>query len=182
MRPDERARTPMNENIIHFNKKRNYQRITKDKVVTLKCLLRDADSGEALLYRDDMVYLHGGYGSALPKVEQALDGLEVDMITELTLEPADAYGEIDPRLRMTVPTEAIPEQARHTGAVLEGEDEHGDSRDFRVVELGDDGIVVDGNLPLAGRRLTFRLEVLEIRDATPQEIAAGYGFSEAPTQ
>lgn len=172
----------MSENIIHFNRKRNYQRIAKDKVVTLKCLLSDADTGETLVYRDEMVYLHGGYGSALPKVEEALEGLEVDMVTEVTLQPADAYGEFDPRLHIAIPLDAIPEQARHPGAMLEGEDQRGDSRDFRVVEVRADEIIVDGNLPLAGRRLFFKLEVLYIRDATPQEIEAGYGFSEAPKQ
>lgn len=172
----------MTENIIHFNKKRNYQRIGKDKVVTLKCLLTDADTGESLIYRDDMVYLHGGYGSALPKVEEVLEGLEVDMIAELTLEPADAYGEFDPALRMGVPLDAIPEEARSVGTVLEGEGEDGDSLVFRVVAVEADQVVVDGNLPLAGRRLTFKIEVLDIRDATPQEIDAGYGFSEVPKQ
>ena len=172
----------MSENIIHFNRKRNYQRIGKDKVVTLKCLLRDAGSGESLLFRDDMIYLHGGYGSALPKVEEALEGLEVDMITELTLEPADAYGMPDPELRMAVPPEAIPEQARQLGAVLEGEDAEGNSHDFRVVAVDLDQVTVDGNLPLAGKRLTFRLEVLDIRDASQEEIEAGYGFPKAPLQ
>lgn len=170
----------MTENIVHFNKKRSYQRVRKDKVVYLKYLLRDADTGETLAYRDDMVYLHGGYGSALPKVEAALDGLEVDMTVEVTLDPADAYGEFDPRLRMDVPIDAIPAEARQVGAELEGEAEDGSSQTFRVVAVNDDSITVDGNHPYAGRRLHFKFEVLDIRDATPAEIEAGYGFPEPP--
>jgi len=172
----------MTENIIHFNKKRSYQRVQKDKVVYLKFLLSDADNGETLAYRDDMVYLHGGYGSALPKVEAALEGLEVDMTVEVTLEPADAYGKFDPALRMQVPLDAIPEEARQVGAELDGEAEDGSSHAFRVVAVDVDGITVDGNLPYAGRRLHFKFEVLDIRDATPAETEAGYGFREAPTQ
>jgi FKBP-type peptidyl-prolyl cis-trans isomerase SlyD len=151
-------------------------------VVSLTCLMSDADSGETLDYRSDMVYLHGGYGSALPKVEAALEGLEVDMTCELTLEPADAYGEPDPALLMKVPHDAIPEAARRPGTVIEGEAEDGSSRDFRVVAVDDEGITVDGNHPLAGRRLHFKFEVTDIRDASAEEIAAGYGFPEAPLQ
>lgn len=167
---------------LHFHKKRNYQSVRPDKVVYLQCLITDADNGETLSYRNDMVYLHGGYGSALPKVESALAGLEVDMHAEVTLEPADAYGEPDPALLMKVPADAIPEGARQVGMEIEGEAEDGSTRTFRVVAVDAEGITVDGNHPLAGRRLHFKMEVADIRDASAEEIAAGYGFREVPTQ
>ncbi len=167
---------------LHFNKKRNYQSVRPDKVVSLKCLVTDPDSGDTLSYRDDMVYLHGGYGSAFPKVESALAGLEVDMHAEATLEPDDAYGQPDGDLLIKVPTEAIPEGARKVGMEIEGEAEDGSSRTFRVIAIDAEGITVDGNHPLAGRRLHFKMEVTDIRDASAEEIAAGYGFRELPTQ
>lgn len=172
----------MSEQILHFDKKRNYQSVRKDKVVSLACLMSDADSGETLDYRTDMVYLHGGYGSAFPKIEEVLEGLQVDMTAEVELEPADAYGQPDPALLMKVPHDAIPEAARQVGTVIEGEGDDGSRRDFRVTAIDDEGITVDGNHPLAGRRLRFKLEVTDIRDASAEEIAAGYGFSEAPLQ
>jgi FKBP-type peptidyl-prolyl cis-trans isomerase SlyD len=172
----------MSEQPLHFHKKRNYQSVRKDKVVSLTCLMSDADSGETLDYRSDMVYLHGGYGSALPKVEAALEGLEVDMTCEITLAPEDAYGQPDPSLLMKVPTEAIPEAARRVGMVIEGESNDGSSRDFRIVDIDDQGITVDGNHPLAGRRLHFKFEITDIRDANAEELAAGYGLSETPLQ
>jgi FKBP-type peptidyl-prolyl cis-trans isomerase SlyD len=167
---------------LHFHKKRNYQSVRQDKVVYLKCLLTDADSGETLSYRDDMVYLHGGYGSAFPKVEEALEGRLVGTVCETTLAAAEAYGEPDPMLLMKVPTDAIPTAARQVGMELEGEAEDGSSRPFRVSAIDEEGITVDGNHPLAGRRLRFRMEIRDIRDATAQEIAAGYGFAKVPTQ
>lgn len=167
---------------LQFHKKRNYQSVRKDKVVSLKCLLTDPDTDEALSYRDDMVYLHGGYGSAFAKVEEALAGLEVDMHAEVTLEPADTYGEPDPALLMKVPVDAIPEGARQVGMEIEGEAEDGSTRTFRVVAVDAEGIIVDGNHPLAGRRLRFKMEVTDIRDASAEEIAAGYGFSKPPMQ
>jgi FKBP-type peptidyl-prolyl cis-trans isomerase SlyD len=167
---------------LHFHKKRNYQSIRQDKVVNLKCLVTDADSGDTLSYNADMVYLHGGYGSAFPKVEQALQGLEVDMTAEVTLEPEDAYGEPDPALLMKVPADVIPEAAHQVGMEIEGEAEDGSSRTFRVVAIDAEGITVDGNHPFAGRRLHFKFEVCDIRDASAQELAAGYGFREVPQQ
>jgi FKBP-type peptidyl-prolyl cis-trans isomerase SlyD len=172
----------MSEQPLHFHKKRNYQSVRKDKVVSLTCLITDADSRETLDYRTDMAYLHGGYGSALPKVETALEGLQVDMTCELTLAPEDAYGQPDPALRMKVPVEAIPEAAHQVGMVIEGEAEDGSSRDFRIVAIDGEGITVDGNHPLAGLQLHFKFEITDIRDATAEELAAGYGFPETPLQ
>lgn len=167
---------------LHFQKKRNYQSVRPDKVVSITCLVTDPDSHETLSYRDDMVYLHGGYGSAFPKVESALAGLEVDMHSEVTLEAEDSYGEPDPSLLMKVPNDVIPEGAQQVGMEIEGEAEDGSSRTFRIVAIDAEGITVDGNHPLAGRRLHFKMEVTNIRDATAEEIAAGYGFRETPLQ
>ena len=176
--------SPHDSNVqpLHFQKKRNYQSVRPDKVVTLKCLVTDPDSGETLSYLDDMVYLHGGYGSAFPKLESALAGLEVDMHSEVTLEPEDGYGQPDPELLMKVPADVIPEGAHQVGMEIEGEAEDGSSRTFRVVGIDAEGITVDGNHPLAGRRLHFKMEVTDIRDASADEIAAGYGFRETPRQ
>lgn len=166
----------MNENILHFNKKRNYQRIQKDKVVRLRYIMRDIETEETLAFRDDMYYLHGGYGSAFPKVEAALENLEVDMKTEVSLTPKDSYGEIDQALVMKVPFDAIPKEARKIGMRIQGESQDGCSRDFTVIDIDEEGITVDGNHPLAGKNLEFVFEVMDIRNATEAEIQAGYAF------
>jgi len=170
----------MSEEIIHFNKKRNYQRITKNKVVQLKYLLCDRESEETLVYRDDMIYLHGGYGSAFPKVEAALEGLEVDMKADVDIDPEDGYGEINNNLIMQIPSESVSSDAIHIGMQLDGEAPDGSIHPFRITKIDKEQLTVNGNHPLAGRKLAFSFEVLEIRDARPAEIEAGYGFSETP--
>lgn len=170
----------MSEHILHFNRKRNYRRIGKDKVVRLRYLLSDRLSRETLAFRDDMYYLHGGYGSAFPKVEQALEGLEVDMKISVDLDPHEGYGEPDPRLQMRIPRAELPAEAQQLGAILQGESENGGQRDFRVVAVEAEDLLVDGNHPMAGRKLRFEFEVLDIRDASAAEIAAGYGFAQPP--
>lgn len=170
----------MNDQVIHFNKKRNYQRISQDKVVRLKYLLRDRDSDETLAYRDDMIYLHGGYGSAFPKVEAALEGLEVDMKTEVELDPEDGYGEVDLERILQVPLDALPPEVLHVGAEVDGELEDGPTVKFRITSIDGDQATLDANHPMAGKHLSFVFEVLDIRDAHAAEIEAGYGFPEPP--
>ncbi len=168
----------MTEERLHFVKRRNYQSIVKDKVVRLRYALFDLDAdGQVLAYRDDLYYLHGRYGGAFPKVEEALEGLGVDAKVEVDLEPEDAYGPRDPGLVLQVLAEELPPEVRRVGAEIEGEAENGDTRRFRVTRVQDGVVTLDGNHPLAGRRLRFVLEVLDIREARPEEIEAGYAFA-----
>lgn len=166
----------METKTVQFIKKRNYQTITKDRVVRLRYMVSEQGSDNALAYRDDLFYLHGGYGGAYPKVETALEGLGVDAKVEVLLAPEEGYGECDPALVMEVPLEAIPLEARNVGAQLEGEAPNGDARPFMVTAVTAEGVTVDGNHPLAGKHLHFHLEVLDVRDASRAELEAGYAF------
>lgn len=166
----------METKTVQFIKQRNYQRIAKDKVVRLRYVVIEQGTEQALALRDDLFYLHGGYGGAFPKVEQALEGLRVDAKVEVLLSAEECYGERDPHLVMTVPAAAIPEEARNVGAQLEGEAPDGSARPFIVTAVAGDQVTVDGNHPLAGKHLRFMLEVLDIRDASRAEIEAGYAF------
>ncbi|MGD8309220.1 MAG: peptidylprolyl isomerase [Chromatiales bacterium] len=166
----------MTARTLEFHRKRSYARVRKDRVVRLKLAVLDRDTGEALDFRDDLYYLHGGYGSALPRVEEALEGVAVDTACELALAPEDAYGHRDPDLVIEVPAGEIPEAARRVGARLDGEGPDGSVVAFRVVAASGDRIRVDGNHPLAGRNLSMKIEVLDVREATAEEIEAGYAF------
>jgi FKBP-type peptidyl-prolyl cis-trans isomerase SlyD len=161
---------------LQFVKKRSYRTITKDRVVRLRYGVFEQGTDQALAYRDDLFYLHGGYGGAFPKVEQALEGLGVDAKVEVLLAPSEGYGERDSALEMSVPSDEIPSDAHTVGAELEGESANGESRRFVVTAVARDSVTVDANHPLAGKHLRFMLEVLDIRDATRAEIEAGYAF------
>ncbi len=162
---------------LHFIKKPSYKRVGKDMVVQLRYALFDLDrDGEALEFRDDLHYLHGGYGGAFPKVEEALEGAEVGAKVELDLAPEDAFGPRNPALVITGPESDFPPEARQAGVQLDGEAPDGSVVKFVVTDVADGNITVDGNHPLAGRRLRFVLEVADIRKATGDELAAGYAF------
>jgi FKBP-type peptidyl-prolyl cis-trans isomerase SlyD len=166
----------MTTHTLQFIKQPGYARVRKDRVVRLRYAVLDVEREAALAYSDDLYYLHGGYGGAFPKVEQALEGFAVGMRCELVLEPEDAYGPRQPELTFTAPAAEIPEAARQVGARLQGEAADGSTVEFVVTAIGVDEVTLDANHPWAGRRLRFVLEVLEVRAATPAELAAGYAF------
>ena len=170
----------MTEQPLHFVRKRQYTRIAKDKVVTLKSAVLDATTDALIEYRSDLTYLHGGYDGAPAKVEQALEGLTVDSHVEVTLNPEEGYGAYDPRLLMTLPATELPAEAQQVGAQVEGQAEDGKTVKFRVLKVEDGIITLDGNHALAGRTVKFVLEVVAIRMATAEELAAGYAFRRTP--
>lgn len=168
----------MSEEKIHFLKKSNYARIAKDRVVRLKYLISDADTAETLEFRDDLYYLHGGYGGAFPVIEQALEGHEVGDKLEIMTPSDQAFGPVREHLQMQVPLDDLPPEAHQTGTVLEGESEQGDRVNFRVIAVHEGMARLDGNHPFAGLDLRFMLEVLDVREATAKELEAGYAFKD----
>lgn len=166
----------MSDQILQFHKKSSYSRIRKDKVVTLRYAVSDTDTGQTLEYRDDLIYLHGGYGGAFPKMEAVLEGMTVGDSTPLELEVEEAFGPRREELTVTAPAEHFPPEATTVGAHIQGEGPDGHVQSFRVTEVREGMISVDGNHPLAGRRLSFVLEVLDIRDASAAELEAGHAF------
>jgi FKBP-type peptidyl-prolyl cis-trans isomerase SlyD len=143
-------------------------KITKDTVVRLSVEMV-GDSGA-----QEFEYLHGGYGSLFPKLEAALAGLEAGGRANVTLAPADGFGEHDPSLIRREPRERLP-QGVAVGSALHGQaDEEGYRQVFRVTALSDTEATLDGNHPLAGRTVELRCDVLEVRAATQEEIAHGH--------
>lgn len=112
--------------------------------------------GEPLVYEQ-------GADQILPALEKELTGLKAGETTQVTLEPAQAYGEVRLDAFQKVDKKMVPEDACHVGAVLAAQDERGNRRQVRVHEVKDDSVVVDLNHPLAGKTLTFDVKVLEIR-------------------
>jgi len=170
----------MADQVLHFVKKPSYLRIAKDRVVRLKYAVLDMATQHTVEFRDDLYYLHGGYGGAFPKVEQALEGLEAGDKVEVELTPEESYGQRLDELVISAPAEHFPAEAQHVGALLDGEGPDGHVRKFVVTAIGDGMLTVDGNHPLAGKNLHFVFEVLDVRAAREEELKAGYAY--APLQ
>lgn len=113
-------------------------------------------------------YVHG-YGMLVPGLEARLAGMYEGDEKEIVVPAAEAYGEHDDELVYEV------DRGEIDGVVEEGdelllEDEDGDEASVYVVEVRPDAVVVDGNHPLAGMDLRYRISVREVRAASEDEI------------
>jgi len=114
-----------------------------------------------------------GSGYLIPGLEDALEGREVNEKFEVAVPPAKGYGERFDDYVQTVPKEMFADiEDLAVGAQLRATTDEGEQTVI-VVDMTEDSITVDGNHPLAGMELKFDVEVLEIRDATEEEIASG---------
>ncbi|MEJ8845261.1 peptidylprolyl isomerase [Variovorax rhizosphaerae] len=144
--------------------------ITKDTVVTLRYKVADAKGKLIEESKDPMVYLHGGYGNTLPKIEAALDGRQPGYQVTLELKPEDGFGERDESLVRTIPKSEFPPGVK-VGGQLEGRNDKGEQQIFHVMKIKGPVVMLDGNHPLAGMDLRFSLKVTEVRAASEEEIA-----------
>lgn len=148
--------------------------IEDDTWVTVRYRLYDAQ-GEALEPDErELTYLQGGYGAVFPLVEEALAGQAVGFQTTVFLEPEDGFGEYDADLLRIASRSSFPE-ALELGMTFEGvpgEEDDDDEGLFTVTDITDEAVVLDGNHPLAGLALRFDLQVIDVREATEDEIAA----------
>mgnify|MGYP003593697393 FL=1 len=145
-------------------------KIEKNTAVTLRFKLADAQGKLIEENKDPMVYLHGGYGNTLAKIEEALEGQEPGYQTTLALAAEDAFGLRDEDLMRTIPRSQFPPGVK-VGGQLEGQGSDGRKQVFNVVKIKGDTVILDANHPLAGKALRFTLKVTDVRLASEEEIA-----------
>lgn len=133
------------------------------------------DSSEG---RDPLTFLVG-HGKMIPGFEEEMMGAILGERREFTLEAARAYGERDENAVMQIPRAAFDQLIASTGATLEvgmtlvAQMPHGPAP-FLVVDLNDEIVTADFNHALAGKSLTFSVEIVELREATEEEIDHGH--------
>ena len=152
--------------------------------VVLEYTLRD-EKGEVLDSSDaedgePIVYVHG-YGMLVPGLEAALVGLEQGASKDVTVEPAEGFGDRDEELVLEIDKTDFPDAKNITlGDEVVADSPDGDEVPMRVVEVKDKTVVVDANHPLAGVTLRYSVKVKEVAAATEEEIAeAAADFEEA---
>ena len=123
------------------------------------------DSSEG---REPLTFLVG-HRQMIPGFERELMGVAAGDKVEFTLSAEDAYGNHNPDAVQQVPKDMFGGITPEIGMTLMS-----DMGPFRVTEIGEDVVTVDFNHALAGKSLTFNVEVVEIRDATEEEIAHGH--------
>jgi FKBP-type peptidyl-prolyl cis-trans isomerase SlyD len=144
---------------------------TKNKVAGIHYTLRD-NSGNILDTsdgRDPLYYLHGA-GNLIAGMEEGLEGKSEGDKLELKISPSKGYGEKDPTMTQKVPRSSFGQQEVKKGMKFSTDR----GAVVTVTEVGLDSITVDANHPLAGVELNFAVEVMEVRNATNDEIQHGH--------
>ncbi len=112
-----------------------------------------------------------GVGMMIPGLETGLKGLKVGDKKTITVAAADAYGERDEAAIQEVPRDQFPkDMALEVGMPLSAQTEQG-MMYATVTEIRDKVVVMDFNHPLAGKALTFDVQILKIRRPTKEELA-----------
>ena len=123
-------------------------------------------------------YIHGT-GSLLPKLEAHIEGIEPGSRFDITLAPADAYGEIDPSRIIDLPKAAfevngeVREDLLVPGNTIPMMNSMGGVIPGVVLEVSEDSVKMDLNHQMAGKTLHFTGEVLTVREATEKELTEG---------
>ena len=140
--------------------------LTDDEGVTI-----DTNVGHPAL-----VYLHG-YENIIPGLEKGLEGASKGDKLDVVVEPAEAYGELDPERFFELGKDEFPEELPlEEGMQFCAETPSGEMT-ITVTEVRDESVICDANHPLAGMTLHFAVEVLDIREATKEELEAGQPLS-----
>ena len=145
-------------------------KIEKNTAVSLRFKVSELTGKVVEESKEPMVYLHGGYGNTLPKLEEALDGQLPGYEKKLDLQPEDAFGVRDEGLLRSLPKTQFPPGVK-LGGQLEGRGDDGQVQIFTVMKIKGDTVLLDGNHPLAGKALRFDVKVLDVRVASEEEIA-----------
>jgi FKBP-type peptidyl-prolyl cis-trans isomerase SlyD len=153
----------------------NTVQIAKNTIVDFHYVLIDENNDELESTRDGhpSSILHGHH-NVIRGVEQALTGRAAGDRFSITLEPTQAYGprRDDAKQRVSKKYFADPKRLR-PGLITQLRTEQG-ARSVMIVKVGVKMVDVDLNHPLAGRTLTFDIEVVDVREATAEEISHGH--------
>ncbi len=105
------------------------------------------------------------------KIVSAMRGCRSGDLVKVILEPHEGYGDIDPNLVIVEKIKDVPESVRKIGAETQFQNSQGEAKTFYVTDISDDKITLDGNHPLAGQAINFTFKILNVRLATPTDIA-----------
>ncbi|MGQ8335424.1 FKBP-type peptidyl-prolyl cis-trans isomerase [Sunxiuqinia sp. A32] len=155
--------------------------ITKNKMVSLTYDLRiDGKEGELIeqaTAEKPLKFVYGA-GIMLPKFESLIEGLEQGKSFEINLSSQDAYGEVDENAIIDLPKHLFLIDGKFDDDIVKVGNSvpmmstSGQRMNGLVLEINDEHVKMDFNHPLAGEDLFFQGDVLEVRDATDEEIAA----------
>jgi len=125
-------------------------------------------------------YVHGHNEILAPSVHRKLDGRCAGDVIEVSIDGNRIFGPRDESLVFTDRLENVPAEYRQIGISILAENEKGQTLSFIVTRMDDETLTFDGNNPLCGRDVVFRLAVLTVRNPTDDEMKAGGAIGAVP--
>ena len=150
--------------------------LKSNQVVTMNFTLKD-DSGNVLdsTKENDSFSFISGANQVLPKLEEKIGEMLIGSKKDVVLAPEDGYGVYQQEAVRTIKKSEFPEDVElDKGMGFLAKSPQGKDVQFFIKEIEGEKITVDFNHPLAGKTLHFNLELLNLRDATPEELNHGH--------
>lgn len=150
--------------------------IGNNKVVTINFTLKDQFDNiiDSTTTGKPFQYL-SGHQNILPKLESEIDSMLIGSKKTIDVSAAEAYGEYDDEAVQILKKEEFPPNILlEVGKQYIQAMPDGSEIPFTITEINSDDVTIDFNHPLAGLDLVFEVELLEVRDATSEEISQGY--------
>ena len=147
--------------------------ITRNKIVSMNYTLTDnagkvldASEGEPLEYLQ-------GHQNIIPGLEVALEGLKPGDRKQVTVQPAEGYGQHNPELIFALPLGQFGGQPPEVGMLVQLQSPEGEMM-ATIKQIEADQVTLDANHPLAGQVLNFDVEIVQVRDASEEELSHGH--------
>ena len=157
--------------------------VAKDRIVQIDYTLT-GDDGQVLdtsKGREPLAYLHGA-GNIIPGLESALEGKSTGEQLNVSVAPDQAYGQRSEQMVQAVPRSAFQGvQDLRPGMQFQANTPVG-PRVITVVGVQGDQVTVDANHPLAGQTLNFDVRIVDVRDATEEELSHGHAHGSGGAQ
>ena len=150
--------------------------VSEQKVVTMNYEVAD-DQGQLIDRSEEggpLAYIHGN-GQLIPGLETALEGRGKGDKVAVDVPPEQGYGERDEEGVQTVARNQFDDSVEiEVGMQFEAHDDDEGHQIVTVVAVDGENITLDTNHPLAGKNLRFKVEILDVRDASAEELSHGH--------
>jgi len=148
--------------------------IETNKYVELTYKVIDQHSQQVLTSVEfPLGYVHGVNQILSPQVSAELEGRSAGEVIEVPVDCNKIFSPRDESLVITDYKRNVPKEYHEVGTAILMENDRGETKSFLVTRVDARTVTIDGNNPLCGREVIFKLEILLVRDASEEEIQAG---------
>jgi FKBP-type peptidyl-prolyl cis-trans isomerase SlyD len=149
--------------------------VADDVVVSIEYTLTvDGEVVDASEENEPLEYLQG-YQNIIPGLEREMGGMKIGDSKDVKVKPKDGYGELDPEALIEIPRSEFPKDFElKPGIDLQLQNQDGELLNAVIISVDGNQVKLDLNHPLAGKELFFKVKVVDLREATEEELEHGH--------